>query len=391
ALESLSMAYNQQYPITESKKGLAILSFRENTESARKNGLGTMMRYMMSERVVKSSRIFYLLERENLDQIMREIDLSQTDRVDKQHMVEMGQLIGAKAFMTGSISEVGNNFVISLGLIDVASATVAATEKIEIPQHDLIERNFTIAMETISQYGLGINFQWSSAFVDVPTSYFLQFTDIYVNYRPFLWLNFKMGGSVLDMGFDGKDAPAGTIYPDLPGRSDWEPRPIRYDGGGFSFVSPYLGLEYNYMMNRRLSFAAGISYVYGTPVFIQDYRNVVFLDDDDRLKDLRLFRVEQELDRLHIGRLEARTQVYLSPRMTFAVHGAFILANDINIDRTTINNEWQAFPDSGNPANEEFVTRYLGISTKILADGKDTESIDIGGGFSLGMTFNFFF
>ena len=40
ALESLSMAYNQQYPITESKKGLAILSFRENTESARKNGLG---------------------------------------------------------------------------------------------------------------------------------------------------------------------------------------------------------------------------------------------------------------------------------------------------------------------------------------------------------------
>ncbi|HQV33723.1 MAG TPA: CsgG/HfaB family protein, partial [Calditrichia bacterium] len=217
ALESLSMAYNQQYPITESKKGLAILSFRENTESARKNGLGTMMRYMMSERVVKSSRIFYLLERENLDQIMREIDLSQTDRVDKQHMVEMGQLIGAKAFMTGSISEVGNNFVISLGLIDVASATVAATEKIEIPQHDLIERNFTIAMETISQYGLGINFQWSSAFVDVPTSYFLQFTDIYVNYRPFLWLNFKMGGSVLDMGFDGKDAAAGTIYPALPG------------------------------------------------------------------------------------------------------------------------------------------------------------------------------
>ncbi|HQU74038.1 MAG TPA: hypothetical protein PLG66_17150, partial [Calditrichia bacterium] len=30
ALESLSMAYNQQYPITESKKGLAILSFHEN-------------------------------------------------------------------------------------------------------------------------------------------------------------------------------------------------------------------------------------------------------------------------------------------------------------------------------------------------------------------------
>lgn len=392
ALTDLSAQYTGQFPVTATKTGLVVIPFRENSEPARRHQLGRTLANLMRDQVVAASRVFYLVDRSTMPTILEEIALSQSGLVRGDQVVRAGEMAGARVVLTGAIGEVGDRFVVQTAIVDVESARVVASHKLELPREQLIRRRQVMALETIAQYGLGINFQWSTAFIESPEDNVLQFTDVYLNYRPFLWLNFKLGVSAMALDIRNREVDAARVYPAILEQSEATITTLDYDGGDADLVSPYVGLEYNRMLGNSASLAVGGSYVFGRTEMIQQYSNGVFYDDDDGLlKPIKTFRVEQELDPLHIGRIEAKGQFFLSPRMTLALYGSFLLASDINIDRSIINNEYREFPDEGDPPPAEFRERYLEMPTKIVGNGEDLEDIDLNGGWAIGLAFNFYF
>jgi len=172
AFKNLSVDYAKKHPLQGVKVGIAVVPFTENSEKAKNNNLGSTLAEMISNSVVTYSQLFYLVERDNFEKILDEIALTQSGIVDNPGIINSSKLQGASAIITGSISEIKNQFSVSIKIIDVETGKVDVIEKIEIPQNELIRQNEILALETISQYGLGINFQWSAAFISSDSNFY---------------------------------------------------------------------------------------------------------------------------------------------------------------------------------------------------------------------------
>jgi TolB-like protein len=391
AFKNLSIEYGKKHSMQVVKIGIAVLPFTENSENAKSNNLGSALADMISNSVVKYSQIFYLVERENLDKILDEIALNQSGLLENSNVMKSSTLQGASAIITGSISEIRNLFSVSIKIIDVESGKVEAIENIEILQNELIRKNEILALETISQYGLGINFQWSTAFISSDQANFTHLTDIYLNYRPLLWLNLKMGGTVLSVNFLSDVADASNVYPTLSNQPNPLITSLLYDGGDLNIISPFVGLEYNHMFSQKFSTAIGAGFIFGSGELTQQYSDGVFFDDDDgQVYPMKTFRIEQEIDAQYFVRFESKTQYFISPRMTIGLYLSYLLGANIDVDRAVINDDYREFPNEGDPAPQEFKEKYFNMSTTLLGDGSDVEDVNLSG-ITAGLSFNFYF
>lgn len=391
AFKNLSFEYAEKNPMQGVKQGVAIFPFIEKSDKAKDYNLGSTFAEIIARSVVTSSQIFYLVERENFRQLLDELALSQTGLLDNSKLITGGNLAGANAIITGSIAEVKNNFSVSIRIINVESGKVDAIQKIDIPQNDLIRKNEILALETISQYGLGINFQWSTAFIGTDTKNFTHFTDVYLNYRPLLWLNLKMGGTVMSVNFKSDFADAANVYPTLMNQANPLITYLDYDGGNLTIISPYVGLEYNHMFSQNFSTSLGSSFMFGDGILTQQYSNGVFYDDDDGLVyPMKTFRIEQEIGTQYIFRVESKSQYFISPRMTVGLYLAYLVGKDLYVERSVVNDDYREFPHEGDPAPQEFKDKYFNMSTTLLGDGDDVEEVDLSG-LMVGLSFNFYF
>lgn len=132
SFEKLADAYNKQYPAAGMKKGLAVLPVKEETVNAKSKALGTTVRELVSKQVL-NSRIFYLIDRDTLEQSLKEAELSMTGLVDDASITSAGKLIGVEVFITGSITEVNGNYSITLRMIDSETGKVVAMETATVP------------------------------------------------------------------------------------------------------------------------------------------------------------------------------------------------------------------------------------------------------------------
>jgi len=391
AFKNLSVEYAKNHPTQGVKVGIAVVPFAENSAKAKNNNLGSTLAEMISNSVVTYSQLFYLVERENLEKILNEIALNQSGIVENSNIINSSNLQGASAIITGSISEINNQFSVSIKIIDVETGKVNAIEKIEIPQTELIRKNETLALETISQYGLGINFQWSTVFISSDQANFTHITDIYLNYRPLLWLNLKMGGTVMSINFLSDIADASNVYPTLNSQPNPLISSLLYDGGNLNMISPYVGLEYNYMFSQKFSTSIGTGFIFGSGELIQQYSDGVFFDDDDgQVYPMKTFRIEQEIDTQYFVRFESKTQYFISPRMTIGLYLSYLLGTNIDVDRAVINDDYREFPNEGDAAPQEFKEKYFNMSTTLLGDGHNVENVNLSG-FTAGLSFNFYF
>jgi TolB-like protein len=391
AFENLSIDYVQNNPLNGVKHGVAIFPFTEKSQKAKNNKLGSTLEEIIAQSIVSSSQIFYLVERENFKHLLDEIALSQTGLLENSGIINDSNLAGANAIITGTITEIKNKFIISIRIINVSSGTVESIQKIEIVQDELIRKNEILALETISQYGLGINFQWSTAFISTDTKNFTHFTDVYLNYRPLLWLNLKMGGTVMSVNFNSDFAEASNVYPTLSNQPNPLISDLNYDGGNLTLISPYVGLEYNHMFSQNFFTSLGSSFIFGSGILTQQYSNGVFFDDDDGLvHPMKTFRIEQEIETQYIVRFESKSQYFISPRMTIGLYLAYLMGKELHVERSVVNDDYREFPHQGDPAPQEFKDKYLNMSTTLLGDGDDVEEVELSG-LMVGLSFNFYF
>lgn len=90
-------------------------------------GLGETEAAIISDRIrleLKNTGVFNVLEREMMKAILNEQQFQQTGCTDSECLVEVGQLLAVEKMVGGSISKIGNLYVIEARIIDVETGSI---------------------------------------------------------------------------------------------------------------------------------------------------------------------------------------------------------------------------------------------------------------------------
>lgn len=398
--KTLSREYTEVYPQILVKRGLAVLTFKENSASAKKAGIGNTVRELIAREAARST-IFYLVDRDSLNDSLKEQKLALSGLIDEKTTIEPGNTAGVAVFISGSISEIKDAYQISVKITDVETSKVIGIETAVIPAEELVQAGNKIAFEYISQYGLGINFQQSYAvsIVSPRDNYLFSLTDVYVNYRPKLWLSLKLGITNLNLDYEEEGTfPAADIQPSISDESGYDPNAgISVNPAEMSMTMPLAGIDLNWTLTKKINIGFGYSVTRGTPVLEQQF-NALQIDPDinddaNTPVSAGVGIVAQRFFPITINRFEIKPQFFISPRMTIGLYLSYMLSTPLELDKTTIYDDYSMRPWTGDTPSsyeQELRDRYYDISPYILGDGHDVRKLAFNG-FILGISFNFYF
>ena len=109
----------------------------ENGMEVRDMELGTLVSAQLST-FLKRDHGFFLLERERLADILKEVEMSMTGLTDPASAAKLGKMAGAQAIVVGSISVAGADFVINARVISAEKATVLVAESMNVPRAGMV-------------------------------------------------------------------------------------------------------------------------------------------------------------------------------------------------------------------------------------------------------------
>ena len=398
--KTLSREYTEVYPQILVKRGLAVLTFKENSASAKKAGIGNTVRELIAREAGRST-IFYLVDRDTLNDSLKEQKLSLSGLIDGKTTIEPGNTAGVAVFISGSVSEIKDAYQISVKITDVETSKVIGIETAVIPAEELVQAGNKIAFEYISQYGLGINFQQSYAvsIVSPRDNYLFSLTDVYVNYRPKLWLSLKLGVCSLNLDYKEEGTfPAADIQPSISDESGYDPNEgISVNPAEMSMTMPLAGIDLNWTLTtKKINIGFGYSVTGGTPVLEQQF-NALMVDtnigEDGGLVSAGVGTVVQRFNAIAVNRFEIKPQFFLSPRMTLGLYLSYMLSTPLTLDKTTIYDDYSMRPWTGDTLSsyeQALWDKYYDISPYILGGGHDIRKLAFNG-FILGISFNFYF
>jgi len=109
---------------------IGIIEFQSLNEEAKKDNLGKIVSEMLTTSFV-NSEAFRIIEREQLQKVVREFQLSQSGIIDTSYAKQIGKIAGADAIVTGSVTKIGNDLRLDARIIDVESGIILTAEKTE--------------------------------------------------------------------------------------------------------------------------------------------------------------------------------------------------------------------------------------------------------------------
>lgn len=77
---------------------------------------------------IKKNDVFTILERSQVDAVLKEQGFQQSGCTEQSCIVEMGQLIGVERIITGSIGRLGESFIISVRMLDIKTGKILKDE-----------------------------------------------------------------------------------------------------------------------------------------------------------------------------------------------------------------------------------------------------------------------
>ncbi len=112
------------------KVRIGIIEFQSLNEEAKKDNLGKIVSEMLTTSFVNSES-FKIIEREQLQKVVQEFQLSQSGIIDTSYAKQIGKITGADAIVTGSVTKIGNDLRLDARIIDVESGLILTAEKSE--------------------------------------------------------------------------------------------------------------------------------------------------------------------------------------------------------------------------------------------------------------------
>lgn len=110
---------------------LAIFEFA-CSDALAKQRVGSAVAELLKREFVGAAP-FRLVERSELDRILKEQAIQQTGLTDANSGVQLGKLVGAKAIVTGSVDKLGSSYQVSARLSDVETGDLLAVALQELP------------------------------------------------------------------------------------------------------------------------------------------------------------------------------------------------------------------------------------------------------------------
>lgn len=146
----------QQIDLEESKMTISILPFKNNSLS---KGLADSIYNMFIQEIVNSER-FNLIERgPEFETILKELNLSQTELIDKEKALQAGKLLASEAILIGNIMENKNELDVCAKLLNIETS-----EYITI--HDVYSQNKSRAQIEYLMAGLASEIVYSVPLIE---------------------------------------------------------------------------------------------------------------------------------------------------------------------------------------------------------------------------------
>lgn len=120
------------------RKTVAVLAFDNNTGKADYDPLGRGMAAMMTSDLA-SVKALQLLERDQLDEVTREIDAQRTRYFDSTTAVRIGRLAGAQFLLVGSLAAADPQLRIDTRLVRVETGAIVKTARVTGPQEEFFD------------------------------------------------------------------------------------------------------------------------------------------------------------------------------------------------------------------------------------------------------------
>ena len=116
---------------------IAVPTFTEVGPAVAEHHLGQLVAEMMASQLSRQAP-FTVVERDHLDQVMKEYRLADLGVVDPSNAAQFGKILGAQSILSGSVAEAGPMYVITGRLVDVQTGQVLVSGQTQMPQAGLI-------------------------------------------------------------------------------------------------------------------------------------------------------------------------------------------------------------------------------------------------------------
>jgi len=113
--------------VAQKKISIAVIQFKTLNKEAQDIMLGDLVSETFTSALVNSSA-FRIIERAQLDKVIKEMEFSQTGFIETSNAVEIGKMLHADAIITGSVALLGKKIQLNARIIDIESAYVISAE-----------------------------------------------------------------------------------------------------------------------------------------------------------------------------------------------------------------------------------------------------------------------
>lgn len=154
--KELNKTYRLKYEKdVDFRKNIAILDLENIGEQARRGEIGQSVSEMMRS-IFADSTVFKVIERKNLAKILDEYKLQLAGITEQSKEKQMGGLLNADALIVGSVSEMGDQFNVSIRMVDVATGETIAVKEFQLKKDDMISVSEKLQMAYVENMGIGI-------------------------------------------------------------------------------------------------------------------------------------------------------------------------------------------------------------------------------------------
>jgi curli biogenesis system outer membrane secretion channel CsgG len=116
---------------------VAVPYFKEIGSEVAEHSLGRVVAELLSVNL-SQQKPFVVVERERLDQIMREHRLSDLGLVDENTATQMGKILGAESLVSGTVSSVGPNYIVTVRQVDVSTGKILNSAQVQFKRAGLV-------------------------------------------------------------------------------------------------------------------------------------------------------------------------------------------------------------------------------------------------------------
>ena len=390
-IDEFSQGYADRFPGLGSKRGAAILEFNENGDEVKRNKLGVLIETYIEEQM-ENSIVFYLVDRENLDEILKEQSFSLSGLVDEDTGPEIGDISGVAVFLSGEIIKEGPDFKVSIKLTDASTTEVLDTYSFYIPERQMIDASLDLQYSYVAPNGIGFSFGMN--YLIIPPPGFNQETilktvwDLSAKYR--ISKDFMVEMGVL-MPFVSKtdsyyvypeQFTYGDIQPQLAGSPAAETADLK--AAVQSIWISHVDLQYTINFSPEFNIGVKLGWVFCPDTIVRISTNPYYkLESWDSAGTALADAIVQEaggidlvFGHMHGGRVEIAPEFFITPRIAINAVAGYILTLPVSVWEVRIGTKHFESADyfgydptlmpDGTPWSFDLTSFYGGLSVSVF-------------------------